>query len=100
MSTVKGLKVLRYLSFGVGKKFFHGDYIGDDIPPELLAEFENGSRYVSEITNIPSITQAPAPKQELSKKKTVETTRTPPKKATPPKHQAKTTRARKTPVKK
>ena len=95
MSTVKGLKLLRYLSFGVDKKFYPGEYI-KDIPPELLAELENGSRYVVEMTNIPSIAQTPAPKQELSKQETVEKTKVPPKKPTPPKPKASSTRVSKT----
>jgi hypothetical protein len=99
MSTVKGLKLLRYLSFGVDKKFHPGEYVGD-IPPELLAELDAGSRHIVEMQNIPTIAQTPAPKQELSKQETVETTKVPPKKATPPKPKAKTTRAAKTPVKK
>lgn len=95
MSTVKGLKLLKYLSLGLNKKFYPGEYI-KDIPPELLAELENGSRYVVEMTDIPSIAKAPAPKQELSKQETVEKTKTPPKKPTPPKPKASSTRASKT----
>ena len=91
MSTVKGLKLLKYLSAGVGKKFYPGEYTGEDIPPELLAELEAGSKVVEEMTDIPSISQvkAPAPKQDLSKQKTIETVAEPPKKPTPPKPTAK-----------
>lgn len=96
MSTVKGLTLLRYLSFGTGKKFHPGDYIGDKMPAELLAELEAGSRHVVEMQSIPSIAQAPAPKQELSKQQTVETTKEVPKKPAPPKPTVKSTRTSKT----
>lgn len=98
MSTVKGLKLLRNLSFGIGKIYHKGDYIVD-IPEDLLAEFQNGSPYIAEIAQVPSI-KSSASAKDLSKLETVEKPVEPPKKPAPTKPTAKSTRTSKRSIKK
>lgn len=80
---VKGLKLLVSMRFDSVRTYPAGEY-RDNIPEAMLAEFENGSKYIEELPEIPSVKKASA--QPIAQQKTVEAA--PPPKRTPAKKPA------------